>query len=135
MLSRSVTSSTLLRVGRSPVRVIGPLGLAPEGVVRSSAGTLISIKYIKLITNLDYKLQDKPVPSLISSVTQVSILSNPPSCLIDIWCLWILRSMSRRVCSAWTQIWEVFERRDLSDSCMRPKECCRDLCTNTNIND
>ena len=51
ILSRSVTSSTLLRVGRSPVRVMGPLGLAPEGVVRSSAGTLISIKYIKLITN------------------------------------------------------------------------------------
>ena len=44
MLSRSVTSSTLLRVGRSPVRVMGPLGLAPEGVVRSSAGTLISIE-------------------------------------------------------------------------------------------
>ena len=44
MLSLSVTSSTLLRVGRSPVRVIGPLGLAPEGVVRSSAGTLISIE-------------------------------------------------------------------------------------------
>ena len=51
ILSRSVTSSTLLRVVRSPVRVIGPLGLAPEGIVRSSAGTLISIKYIKLITN------------------------------------------------------------------------------------
>ena len=43
-LSLSVTSSTLLRVGRNPVRVIGPLGLAPEGVVRSSAGTLISIE-------------------------------------------------------------------------------------------
>ena len=51
MLSHSVTSSTLLKVSRSPVRVIGPLGLAPEGVVRSSAGTLISIELIKLITN------------------------------------------------------------------------------------
>ena len=44
ILSRSVTSSTLLRVGWSPVRVIGPLGLVPEGVVRSSAGTFISIE-------------------------------------------------------------------------------------------
>ena len=34
MLSRSGTFCTLLRVGRSPVRVIGPLGLAPEGVIR-----------------------------------------------------------------------------------------------------
>ena len=40
-LSLSVTSSTLLRVGRSPVRA---MGLAPEGVVQSSAGTLISIE-------------------------------------------------------------------------------------------
>ena len=40
-LSLSVTSSTLLRVGRSPVRA---MGLASEGVVQSSAGTLISIE-------------------------------------------------------------------------------------------
>lgn len=46
MLSRSVRSSTLLSVGRSPVRVSGPRNVAEvvEGESRSSTGTEISVK-------------------------------------------------------------------------------------------
>ena len=42
--AHAVSLGYVLYPTQSPVRVMGPLRLAPEGVVRSSVGTLISIE-------------------------------------------------------------------------------------------
>lgn len=86
-LSRSDVSSTLLSVGRSPVRVSGARKVAAPfavGVRRSSTGMLIS--------------------SLISLIAQLSNESKPPSFRIPAQRRRIHRRRSMRVCSTCTRI-------------------------------